>query len=317
MKKAIFVLTIVMVMCGLFTLPAFADDDDNSTPVLAAEGSSFENAIRLTLQPGDERGSPLEDFKYTEFTLDYFEQSVYFVFTPDKTDTLQYEWTGQISFHLYDDRFNPILGDNEVQRGNTYYLRVEFRGNEAAFNRDAPINAEISVILYTPERQLGAPWMWITLFLGFLFVVAFPYRRYMLKKYEFDPIEKKPLFISFGLVVVYSLLMWFAGLGAMWPLMLAMLPSIVITTLKLIKITKDPKILAINTVLMLGFYGMMAFIAVMVFFLLVMIAFGYVLFFYILPMVLRSGGGGSKSNPYGPGIDKVWTSSGYRHKDDV
>jgi hypothetical protein len=282
MKKSMITLAMILVMCSLLALPA-----------LAADGSSFETAIRIPLQPGDERGSALdENYTKTPFTFTSFDQSVYFVFTPDTTDAIRFDWTGQLRFHLYDDRLNPIdLGDDEVQRGNTYYLRVEFRGNEATFNRDAPINAEIGVILYTPEWQ--APlWLVLGLFGGFLFVVLFPYRRHMIKNYELNPVELKPLLYSMGLSMVYMAVMMFASLNAMWPIFLCMAPGVVIPTLKLLKVTKKPKILAIHIVLMLGFYGLMGLVAMFVFFLVVMAA--VVVFgLKVLPMVLRSGGGGS------------------------
>jgi len=140
----------------------------------------------------------------------------------------------------------------------------------------------------TPEWQTPL-WLVLGLFGGFLFVVLFPYKRYMIKNYELNPVELKPLLYSMGLSMVYMAVMMVASLNAMWPIFFCMAPGVVIPTLKLLKITKDPKILAIHVTLMLGFYGLMGLVAMFVFFLVMMAAVA-VGGFFVLKMVMGGRG---------------------------
>jgi len=275
-----------------------------ATPAFAAAGDSFQTAIRLTPQPGDERGSPIEDFKYTDVTIEEFEQSVYFVFTAANSNNHMVYWKGSLRFDIYDGKQN-LIHENintvrfETKAGDTYYVRVTYGSGQGSFNRDAPINAEIGILAFTPETQLLPPFVWIALFLGFLVVVAFPYRRYMLRKYDFDPIERKPFLFSFALATVYMALEWFMQWGPMWPLVAAMAPAFIITSLKLLSITREPKILAVNTALMLGFYSMMGFIAGLFFLVVVIIMIAFVVFGGMRGALSGGGRGGRTCRKYG------------------
>ena len=305
--KKIFTLVIALVVFVILALP-----------VLAADGSSFENAIRLTPQPGDERGTPLDGYVPVTFTIEEFEQSVYFVFSAASSGSHLMNWNGTLRFDIYDSKQNLLYENNssyfEAKSGETYYIRAYYSAfgvNERQFNQNAPYTMDFGIVEYTPETKApGHPAVWIGSFIVFLIVVAFPYRRYMLRTYEFDPIERKPFLISFVLAMVYMGFMWFVGGMPMWPLVAAMAPAFIITSLKLLSKTREPKVLLINTALMLGFYSMMGFVAALFFGLVVGVA-----IFLLLTGALRgvfAGGGGQKSNPYGPGVGKDYRTDGSR-----
>ena len=313
MKKSIFALVLVLLVFTMFALPA-----------LAADGSSFETAIRITphVFRGSSHNVSYEDLDYVTVPIDEPGQSVYFVFTTNEAGRYSPSVQGIAiySMEYFDSGLNPFDGrPEEFEANTTYYIR--WTSTARNFNNLNPDMQRVSMAIadmtqVVPERQLPL-WLVLGLFGGFLFVVLFPYRRYMKKNYDLNPVELKPLLISMGLSMAYMLIMMIASLHAMWPIFLCMAPGVVIPTLKLLKVTKKPKILAIHLILMLGFYGLMGLVAMFVFFL-VMMAAVVVGGFFVLKMVMgRGGGGGQKSNPYGPGIDKVWTSNGYRHKDDV
>ena len=285
MKKTIIALILALVICAPFTLPVFA-----------ADGSSFETAIRLTPQPGDERRSPLEGYVPVAFTFERFDQNVYFVFTTANASHYVLHWSsGALRFDIYDSGRNLVHEDSgglEAGARETYYVRVSFRGQERSFNRDAPINVEIGVLEYTPEWRMPG-WILISVLVVYLVGLVF-YRRYMLKNYDFNPLEIMPLLVSMGTAMVWMAAVLFLGFtGEPWALFLAMSPGFIMITLKLLSKTREPKIIAINTALMLGFYMIMAFVMVFVF-LFVMLAAAAIVMFGAVGWVLRSGSGKKK-----------------------
>jgi hypothetical protein len=131
---------------------------------------------------------------------------------------------------------------------------------------------------------------WYVIFIGYGIIMWFPYKRFMVKKYEFNPLGW-PLYISMGLVMVYMVAMMALGFEAMWPIPLLMIPGFAIMTVNLLKKTKEPLIIIINTVLMLLLYALMVIATAIV----LVIVIGLIVLTIGLRLVGRGGRGGGFS----------------------
>jgi hypothetical protein len=250
MKKRMITLTLVLMMCLSFA--AMTASADSGGP-----GGSFETAIRITPTKHD------EEEVYTNAAFAEKDQAFYFVFTAGSTGKHYLFAQGRAKIELYDSSQNHIertVTYADLEENATYYLKVTSTALDFESNRDFGV----SVVDETeaPESTaLGAGWsmlLVLVVFGGYFIAINFPYKRYLLRKYEFNVLGF-PFKLSMILVIVSTIVVTIAGTLEEWFFILAPLslaPGFIMLTLSLIKKTREPKIIIINSVLMAGFYVM-------------------------------------------------------------
>jgi hypothetical protein len=236
-------------------------------PVLAAAGDSFETAIPLIPLVLDVEQWQKDEYDrvYTTFTFTEPGQSVYFVITTESGGRYSTNMTGlNYSREIYDSDFNIVKSDTRLNlndANSNYFIKITSNMREHRFE---PHEIGIQVIDLTSDQTIAlSAWWALFAAVGFFIVINFPYKRYILNKYGFNPMGK-PLKYSMIAVAVFAAVGAtgvFGEINIIPIIVLMMLPGFAIMTIQCIKQCKSPLIIAVNTVLMGGFYAMMAIVA--------------------------------------------------------
>ncbi|MCL2627112.1 MAG: hypothetical protein FWD44_00230 [Oscillospiraceae bacterium] len=304
MKKLAVTIVLALILCVSFALPAFSSGD----------GSSFDTAIPLNVFGNAKRDQSMDDFGPVTGTFADREQFIYYTFTTSGEGYYTIRRDAQsAAIKVYDSNRNEIhdaAGSStiniELKANSKYYFTITSVATENSFERENYRTFRLAVGDISGDAEkwsVGGIWSFIIFFgipLGFAAVVFFPYRKYMIRTYEFNPIGKSFLF-SMGLVIVCFLLHFFK-LGDIfmkpWFIGIVMLPGFLIMTLSLLKKTRNMVVILINTGLMAIFYIIMAVAAIMLFMIFATIV---VLAFIIMvagkTMTMKSGGGGPTNCP--------------------
>ena len=160
MKKAIVTLTMTLIICVLFALPA-----------LAADGSSFDTAIPIT--PGTRSDSETADIKLQSVT-----HEIFYVFTAEEAGVYKF-WETNLSVFLYNNERNRIanlVNEFRLEAGETYYLRVHSMWKENTPHRFDSSTTDYSVaslsITYEPNIvTFNEAWHFITNYWWTLLIV--------------------------------------------------------------------------------------------------------------------------------------------------
>jgi hypothetical protein len=254
MKKTIVIMTLALVLCVLFAVPA-----------LAADSSNFDTAIQIP-QP-----MPRGESVAVPATFEYYGQEIYYVFTAAETGIHRlYRNNTAVSIRLYNSDFNIIAEYTDEVRlvaDETYYVQITstFRGGERTFLRDAKRDVSFTIVsdpggvTFNETMYLIRNYWWtIFIVIGYVFLMNFVYRIWVYSRYEYDPMGGvfKGSFVVSGIILVLGMFD-VAGLGTAgwWVLAIPGAVAMVIISIQLFVKTKNIALVILNLVLLSVFYA--------------------------------------------------------------
>ena len=328
MKRTISILILTLFMCSTFALTIFAAAN---TVEISGKFEAAKPIIRTSYD--DYRNDKGE---YEIHTFDSYDHVHYFTFTTDEGGEFSIGGHGNLfktygigscyTTAIFDSSFNEVEKKNgrvwELEENSTYYIAVSFFNDENSFNRHSSAHDCGFGILLVDETAREDGWAiefgsWQSLIviaipIVFIIIIFFPYKKYMLGKYEFNPVGL-PFKITMGLMALnasFGFLLTELGVGVerfgeMWNLLpwffaILIIPGFIAMTIKLISKTRNLVIIIMNTILMGAFYFLMAYVTLT----LVWVIITIVLIMIILgagglAMTMKSGGGGRKCSVCG------------------